>query len=356
MDRHVYKDIVANSKAGVVGAGSFGTAIANLLGENMDVLLFSRNIAKVNAINTEHRYGDFHYHPKVMATNDPALLCEQCYLIFPIVPSSSFRAMMRTLAPYIHPYHILIHGTKGLDTFPIQEQDLGKTLLERSDIHTMSEVILEESSCLRVGCLSGPNLSKEIMEGQPTATVIASNFEEVVELGKQALNSRNMHVFGSSDRLGAELAGALKNIIALGSGMLAGMGLGKNIQSMLITRGLQEMIHIGRALGSDSHAFMGTAGIGDLIATATSEKSRNFMFGYRLAQGESVDQVRQSMTELAEGVRTLIIVRQLIRTYKLHTPISELLYRVVFEHFDKRKAIDYLMRYPYDVDVDFAKS
>jgi glycerol-3-phosphate dehydrogenase (NAD(P)+) len=206
---------------------------------------------------------------------------------------------------------------------------------------------------VRIGCLSGPNLAKEILEGQPTATLIASKFDEVIAVGKNALSSPLFHVFGSHDLLGAELAGALKNVIALGSGLLKGYGLGKNIQAMLITRGLVEMIYFGRAMGSDVKAFLGTAGIGDLIATATSKKSRNYTFGFRLGSGERFAEVSATSDELAEGVRTLQITRHLANYYKLRVPITEMLYRIVFEDFPIQDAMDYLMTFPYNVDVDF---
>ena len=206
---------------------------------------------------------------------------------------------------------------------------------------------------LLVGCLSGPNLASEIMDGQPTATVIGSHFDEVIRLGKRVLSSEHFHVFGTSDLLGAELAGALKNMIAIGSGILKGKGLGKNIQAMLITRGLTEMVHFGNAMGSSSSAFFGTAGIGDLVATATSKDSRNFTFGYRLGMGESIEEIESTMPELAEGVRTLKIARQLAKYYKLRVPITEMLYQIVFEDFDIDRAIHFLITYPYDVDVDF---
>ena len=217
----------------------------------------------------------------------------------------------------------------------------------------MSEVIREESSVVRIGCLSGPNLASEIMAGQPTMSLVASRFREVILVGQKALNSNKFHVFGGYDILGAEFAGALKNIVALGSGILAGMGMGRNIQSMLISRGLAEMIYFGKALGASSEAFLGTAGIGDLVATATSTSSRNYSLGVRLAKGEKLTEIESSMPELAEGVRTLRIARQLARHYKLHVPITTTLYMVVFEDYDMAKALDFLMTFPYDVDVDF---
>lgn len=338
---------------GIIGAGSFGTAIANLLAYNVDVLLFTRKPGIVGQINNGHQNMGVQLSPRVRATDDVKEFTGKCTLIFPVVPSGSFRNMVRDFAPHLRPYHILIHGTKGFDAHGLEEREEEGQMLTREDVCTMSEVIMEESVVVRVGCLSGPNLASEIIEGQPTATVIGSHFDEVVRLGKKVLSSKHFHVFGTSDLLGAELAGAFKNVIAIGSGILKGKGLGKNIQAMLITRGLTEMVHFGITMGSSSSAFFGTAGIGDLVATATSKDSRNFTFGYRLGLGESIGEIESSMPELAEGVRTLKIARQLSKYYKLRVPITEMLYKIVFEDYEIDRAIHFLITYPYDVDVDF---
>jgi glycerol-3-phosphate dehydrogenase (NAD(P)+) len=339
---------------GIIGAGSFGIAIAKLLEHNTEVLIYTRKPETVVAINDTHFYYGQSLSPAIRATNNPQDIAEQCRLIFPIVPSSGFRTTMQLFSPYLKPYHILIHGTKGLDLVGLAEDDIKRyTPVTRTNIRTMSEVIVEETSVIRIGCLSGPNLANEILDGQPTATLIASRFKEVIDAGKAALNSKQFHCFGSHEILGAELAGAFKNIIALGSGILGGKGMGRNIQAMLLTRGLTEMIAFGKKLGASNQAFLGTAGIGDLIATATSTNSRNYTFGMRLAQGETREDILSSMTEVAEGVRTLRLARSVARSYRLHVPISEMLYRVVFENFDIDRAIEYLMEYPYDVDVDF---
>jgi glycerol-3-phosphate dehydrogenase (NAD(P)+) len=340
---------------GVIGAGSFGIAVAKLLEPNTEVIIYTRKEETAAAINEKH----FHYNTpldpaKIRATRDPQEICTLCDLIFPIVPSGSFRPMMQSFSPYLKPYHILIHGTKGFDLVGLREEDLKSgTVVSRANLRTMSEVIMEESAVVRVGCLSGPNLANELLAGQPSATLIASRFDEVIDAGQAVLSSNRFHVFGSYEILGAEFAGALKNIIALGSGILGGKGLGRNIQAMLITRGLNEMIAFGTRLGASNRAFLGTAGIGDLIATATSTNSRNYTFGMRLAQGESRDQIINSMTEVAEGVRTLRIAHRISRTYRLHVPITDMLYRVVFQDFNIDKAIIFLMEYPYDIDVDF---
>mgnify|MGYP003879349409 CR=1 FL=1 len=340
---------------GVIGAGSFGTAIANLLAYNRDVLIYSRQKELVDYINSNHTHKDLGVpiSEKVTATNDLQEVAEKCQLIFPIVPSDSFRSMMKDLSPYLHPYHFLIHGTKGFDLKGITFEELGKKPIDRKDVCTMSEIIRQESVVVRVGCLAGPNLAKEIFEGQPTATVIGSKFDEVIEAGKRALNSRHFQVFGTHEITGAEIAGALKNMIAIGSGILTGLGLGKNIQALLINRGLMEMIHFGKAVGTSPKAFVGTAGIGDLICTATSEDSRNFTFGKRIGQGEDREVIKKSMPELAEGLRTVAIAKHLADHLKLNVPITQMLYRVVYEEFDIEKGLEFLMRYPYYVDVDF---
>ncbi len=338
---------------GVVGAGSFGTAIANLLAINADVVLFSRTQEVVDRINAEHRNFGVDLSSRIRATSEIEELTEHCSLIYPVVPSDNFRSMMRSLGPHLRPSHILIHGTKGFDVHGIDEENLNGEKLLPHHISTMSQVIAQESVVRRIGCLSGPNLASEIMEGQPTATVIGSRFDEVISLGKRSLQSEAFHVFGTADIIGAELAGALKNIIAIGSGILMGRGLGKNIQAMLITRGLSEMVYFGNAFGAENTAFFGTAGIGDLVATATSKNSRNFTFGFRLGKGEDMESIQSTMPELAEGVRTLNITRRLADHYRLKLPITRMLYRVVFEEFDIDEAIRYLINYPYDVDVDF---
>jgi glycerol-3-phosphate dehydrogenase (NAD(P)+) len=344
-----------HTPVGVIGAGSFGTAIANLLAYNTDVVLYSRKMELVRQIN------DSHYHSvlgvemskRVYATCDMEEVAKKCTLIFPIVPSESFRRMMRDLSPHLRPLHLLIHGTKGFELRKLSEQEMEDGKITRENVRTMSEVIREESVVVRVGCLSGPNLANEIFEGQPTATVIGSKFDEVIDAGKRVLSSRHFQVFGTYEILGAELAGALKNIIAIGSGVLGGLGMGKNIQALLITRGLMEMIYFGRAFGASPKPFVGTAGIGDLVCTATSMSSRNYTFGYRLGQGETAESIKASMPETAEGVRTLKIAKHLADHLKLHVPITQMLYRAVYEGFDMRQAIEYLMRYPYYVDVDF---
>lgn len=217
----------------------------------------------------------------------------------------------------------------------------------------MSQVIAQETSVVRIGCISGPNLAKEILAGQPTATVIASEYDEVIDIGRKVLSSKRFFVFGSHRMYGVELAGALKNVFAIGTGLLGGMELGKNLQALLITRGLQEMIALGEALGAKTEPFLGSAGIGDLIATATSESSRNYSFGKLIAQGKTIEEAKDILEEVAEGVHTLNVVKQLAKNLKMNLPICEFIYHIVYNNYPVSRALEKIMYYPSKNDVEF---
>lgn len=344
---------MSSGTVGVIGAGKFGVTIAKLLGGNGPVLLYTRNQETCRKINEEKMALQTKLPDSVRATTQIQEICAECHLLFAVIPSSEFRTMMQSFCPYLKPSHIMIHATKGLDVSHVSKEEFFNWNFTRKEVHTMTEVILQESSVIRVGCLSGPNLATEILAGQPAATVIASDYDEVIEIGQEALSSNKFFVFGSHDLKAAEIAGAFKNIIALASGILSGMGLGKNMQSLLITRGLREMIYFGRAMGTSANAYLGTAGIGDLIATCTSEDSRNYIFGKRLATGEDFDYIMKTSSEVVEGVRTLKIINQLAKNEKLILPIVQVLHKVVYEGFDNSRAIDFLMHENHAPDVDF---
>jgi glycerol-3-phosphate dehydrogenase (NAD(P)+) len=341
------------SKVGIIGAGSFGITIASLVSKNADVILQTRNQSTLEFINKEHRIGTIELDENIVAISDLEHLARECTVILPMVPSASFRDMMKDISPYLRPEHIMIHGTKGLDIVGQSHQLDFPEGFQVDDVRTMSQVIQEESSVVRVGCLSGPNISKEILEGQPTATVVASEYNEVINLGKEILASNQFFVFGSNSIIGAELAGALKNYIALGAGILEGHGMGRNMQALLITRGLREIIHISKLYNTEVDSFLGTAGIGDLFATATSKDSRNFQIGMKIANGLIIDDIISNPKFTAEGIRTLAIANQLAQMINTTAPITKLLYAIVFKGFNFEKAIQSIMRYPFTKDVDF---
>ncbi|MCU0420326.1 MAG: NAD(P)-dependent glycerol-3-phosphate dehydrogenase [Cyclobacteriaceae bacterium] len=340
--------------AGVIGAGSFGTAIANIIALNRPVLLYARDAQAVERINRTRENRGQQLHDHVTATNSLEQLAQQCYVIFPMVPSQHFRAMMKKLSPHLHPYHILIHGTKGFDIqLPEGETLHSVATLSRARVKTMSEVIREESVVVRIGCLAGPNLARELAQRQPGATVVASHFKEVIQTGKRLLRNDRFQVYENADIVGVEIAGVLKNIIAIASGALSGLGYGENAKGLLISRGAVEMVYLGRALGGDTRAFLGVAGIGDLVTTCNSPMSRNFSVGYRLAKGESLAQILASMEEVAEGINTVQIAKKCADHYKVRALVTDRLYKVLFEGMTVEEALDFLMRFPLSADIDF---
>lgn len=345
---------LSEKPVGVLGAGNFGSAVASLIAQHRPVLLFARQQAVADEINRTQAWHGHSFNGNVQATAQMAELALRCDVIFPLVPSQHFREVLRTLSPHLHPYHILIHGIKGLDISLPPGQTLDDTKkLSRDHVKTMSEVIREETVVVRVGCISGPNLSKELSRQQPGATVIASPFQEVIATAKRLLRNERFQVYENSDLIGVELAGVLKNIIAVAAGALSGLGYGENAKGLLISRGAVEMIYLGRAMGGSVKTFLGVAGIGDLVATCNSPLSRNFTVGYRLAKGEKLSAILSDMNEVAEGINTIKIARKCASFYNVRALITDNLHRVLFGGLTMEEAAHYLMRYPLNVDIDF---
>ncbi len=339
---------------GVIGSGNFGTAMANVMALNGKVLIYTRRKEVHDNILTKRFNRGQEIHPNVQPSMSLEEVMTSCKLIVPLVPSSNFREMIKKASCYLTPEHLLIHGTKGLDINLPPNATTDKAVpLRREYIHTMCDIIRQESVVIRVGCLSGPNLSKEIANNEPTATVVASRFNEVIEQGKRALKGSMFRVYGSHDVLGVELAGVLKNIMALAAGMLRGLGFGENSKAMLISRGLGEMIKLGNALGADTSAFLGLAGVGDLVATCSSRLSRNHTVGYRLAQGEKLQAIIEDMNQVVEGIKTVRIAKGIAMYYQLELPIVEALYRILYQGDSITNGIEYLMNHGFDRDVDF---
>lgn len=345
---------LSDKPVGVVGAGNFGTVIANFLARNREVLLYARDEKAVKKMIDKRENRGYKLHKRIHPVNDLAQVARECDVIFPIVPSEHFRSMMKKLSPHLHPFHILIHGTKGFDiTLPKGETIETVPALSRDQVKTMSEVIREESVVVRVGCLAGPNLSKELAQRQPGATVVASPFQEVVQTGKRLLRNSRFQVYENMDLVGVEMAGVLKNIIAIASGCLSGLGYGENAKGLLISRGAVEMVYLGRILGGNTKAFLGVAGIGDLVATCNSPTSRNYTVGYQLAKGKSLEDIQTEMQEIAEGINTVRIVKKCALHYKARPLITDTLYKILFEGMTVQDGLDYLMRYPLNVEIDF---
>ncbi len=346
----------SRSVVGVLGAGSFGSAIANIVATNCnEVLVYARSQNRLDSFNIKKENNGFQVKENVRATSSIEEITSQCILIIVLLPSSAFREVLREFSPFLKPYHILIHGTKGVDIkLPAGVESLEELkTIHRQNIFTMSEVIVQETSVRRVGCLSGPNLSVEMQMGQPTGAIIASKYDEVYQVGRSALNSETYKIFSSKDIVGAEFAGVLKNIYAISSGILHGLGFEMNARSLLITKGLHEMLYIGKSLGADTSAFLGIAGVGDLVATCSSILSRNFSVGDEIAKGKTLDEVIASMNEVAEGVRSVQIFNAYCEQNNLIAPFTETLYDVLFKGKSPEAGLKQLMNFRYSSDVSF---
>ncbi len=343
----------SNKPVGVVGAGSFGSAIANLLAKNTDVILYARNPEVAESMLKTGSLLGKKLSENITPTNDLEYVTDNCDVIFPIVPSENFPSLIDQLSYHIKPFHILIHGTKGLIVSKENWENDDKVKITLEDVYTMSRLIKEKTLAVRIGCLAGPNLAKELVDEQPAATVVASRFDEVISEGQRLLRNDRFQVYGSKDLLGIELTGVLKNVIAIASGALSGMGYGENARSLLISRGLIEMIYLGQMLGADTQAFLGLAGIGDLVATCSSKYSRNFTVGERLGKGEKLEDILSTMEETAEGINTIRIIIRLMKGSNLRAPITESLNKVINGHMTIQDALRFLMKSPFSTDFDF---
>jgi len=336
---------------GILGVGSFGTVLANIIAEKHSVILYARKKETIDNININKIHRQIPIHQNIKATNDISEITDYCDVIFPVIPSYAFREVIRQFSPYLTSNHILIHGTKGFDV----KADLSKSLTQilPRDIFTMSEVIVDETAVHRVGCISGPNLAKEIAQKQPAGTVLASKFQEVIDIGSQILENDRFQVYGSADIKGIELAGIFKNYMAIAAGASVALGYGENVKALLITKGISEMITLGNSLGVNPKAFLGLAGIGDLVATCSSPLSRNFTVGHRLAMGETLEKIQATMTEAAEGINTVKVIKNLSDTLKITTPLVQIIYKVMYEGYSLDQGIKLLMRLNVGKDVEF---
>lgn len=326
----------------VLGAGKFGTAVANLIAPNANhVLLYTNKAEHAFLSELGRSCAGQVLANNIKVTDDLTDILASCSIIFPVVPAAKFRSLMQQIAPKLTPEHVLIHGTKGLDLSECQE---GESLCRRH-IATMSEVIAQETAVQTIGCLAGPNLSTDLAKQQPASTVVASSSAKALAIGKYFLTNSWFRVYPSMDLLSVEFCSVLKNIFAIGAGMLAGSAYGDNTYAFFLTMSIAELQHIMCTIGISPSAILGPAGIGDLIATCGSSSSRNYTIGYRLARGEKITDILAGTHEVSEGVQTVKTIYQLMQSYGIRTPITDVIYRILFKELPIKTGISYLMRY-----------
>lgn len=319
-----------SKKVFVLGAGNFGTCLASHLARvGHDVLLWSRDESVANCINKEHRnpkyLKDFTLPESLKSTSDISLM-QAAQAVVLAIPTQALREVL-TKAPKLNLDQLIISTVKGIEIgslkFPIHiiEDLFGKNLSDQTVV------------------LSGPSFAVEVIGEQPSAVSAASKNEDACLMAQALFHSPFFRVYTSKDPIGLEVAGALKNIIAIAAGACAGLGYQNNSRAAIITRGLSEMTRIGVALGANPLTFIGLGGIGDLLLTCSSEKSRNFTVGYRMGRGEKLQQVLSTMDSVAEGVTTTKSAYQLASVLKVSHPITKAVFQVLYEEKPIKDAV-----------------
>lgn len=300
-----------NITVAVIGGGSWGTTVAHLAAHNTPTVLWARSSDTVAEINSDHRnsryLAGFDLHPDLRATVELSDAVRHADVVVMGVPSQSYRSTLELVAEHIRAWVPIVSLTKGLEA--------GTRL-------RMSELVNEVLPGHPFAVLTGPNLAKEILAGDAAAAVVATNDPVVATELQRIFESGLFRVYVNPDVVGCEVAGALKNVIAIASGMADGLGTGDNTRAAVITRGLSELSRLGEAMGGNPVTFAGLAGMGDLMATCISPQSRNRFVGEQLGKGLTIEEIIASMNMVAEGVKTAAVVLEIAEEYGVYMPIS----------------------------------
>lgn len=333
-------------RIGVIGAGSWGTTLAHLLAEKgyeVDLWVFEEDLCETirnTRENTLYLSG-FPLSPRIVPSNSIQTVTAGRRLLVMVVPSHVYRSVAVQMVPHIEHGAIIVSATKGIEN---------ETLLTMSGIW---KEILPESLSVRVVTLAGPSFAREVMQKTPTAVTVAAEDSQTAKEVQHVFHTPYFRVYTSPDKVGVELAGALKNVIAIAAGVCDGLGYGLNTRAALITRGLAEITRLGVRLGAHPLTFAGLSGIGDLLLTCTGDLSRNRTVGYRLGRGESLKEILADMRMVAEGIRTCTSVHQLARKIGVDMPICEQMYQILQEGKDPRQAVRDLMERDLKSELEF---
>ncbi|WP_018922223.1 NAD(P)H-dependent glycerol-3-phosphate dehydrogenase [Salsuginibacillus kocurii] len=325
-----------STKVAVIGAGSWGTALALVLADNnYDVRLWSRRTEHAEAMQNDRENKAYlagcSFSDNIVSTADMSVALAGVDVVVIVVPTKGIRETVRQIDAALTTKPLFIHATKGI---------------EPASYKRISEMIQEEASSanyLDICVLSGPSHAEEVGMRQPTTVTVAANHAQYAGMAQNLFMNQNFRVYTNPDLIGVELGGALKNIIALGVGVTDGLGFGDNAKAALMTRGLAEIARLGEKLGAQPKTFSGLAGLGDLIVTCTSTHSRNFRCGRMLGNGASLDKVLDEMGMVVEGVRTTEAVTGIARDHEVDMPITNMLADVLFSDTSAEEAVEKLM-------------
>lgn len=323
-------------KCAVIGGGSWGTAIACLLARNdHQVRMWALESEVIDEINKQQRNSLYLPEAKlpegVRASDSFKDILEGAEIIFSVVPSQFLRSVIRRMLDFIPDEIVIVSATKGI---------------ENETLATMSEVYQKElggRGNRRIAALAGPSFAKEVVRRYPTAVVVATENPDDAVIVQEAFSTDFFRIYTATDLIGVEICGAVKNVIAIASGILAGLGFGDNTRAGLITRGLAEIARLVQAKGGRRQTVAGLAGVGDMVLTCTSTTSRNFSVGQRLGLGESLEEITSSMPMIAEGVRTTKSVAALAERGAIEMPISQAVNSILYSGLQPREAVKQLM-------------
>ena len=317
----------------VAGGGSWGTALAHLLAANgYDTCLWLRDAAVAEAVTAHHenpRYlPGFALHPSLSASTAPSILGRDIVVL--AVPCQQLRGWLAANAEHFCNNVILVNAAKGIET---------------ANLVTCAEIAQQSLGHLqpRYAVLSGPSFAADVLRGLPTAVVLASADEALGRSLRQIFSSASFRCYSSTDVMGVEMGGAVKNVMAIAAGVCDGLGLGHNSRAALITRGLAEMSRLGAARGAQQHTFMGLSGLGDLTLTCTGDLSRNRQVGLRLGRGEKLEQITASLGMVAEGVKTTAAIYDLAKCLHVDAPLTEAVYSILYGNCDPQEVLHNLM-------------
>lgn len=320
-------------KIGVIGAGSFGTALAMVLaGKGHQVTVWARKAEHIEEMKmtSENR----HYLPDVKLPSEIELTADlqkavsgKDYLLF-AVPAQSFRGVLTQAAEFIEPEVPVVNVAKGI---------------EKGTLQRLSQVAEEVIPDLRYVALSGPSHAEEVARQLPTTVAVAAHSHDLAEEVQELFFTDRFRVYTNEDLIGVELGGALKNIIALGAGISDGLGFGDNAKAAMMTRGITEMTRLGLTMGAEMNTFSGLTGIGDLIVTCTSMHSRNRRCGILIGEGIEPEEATKKIGMVVEGISTAEAAYALAQQYNIEMPITESIYKVIHGELDARNAVGYLM-------------
>ncbi len=334
-----FERVFDRAEVAVVGAGNFGTALADLLayqGYRVHLWVYETDLAEEMARTHENvRYvPGFRIHSDVLPSADIAQVVSGKPIVLFVTPAQVTRSVLEQAGPHLDPAAVVVCCAKGI---------------EIASCRLMSEVmdeVLPEPNRGATAYLSGPSFARELMKRLPTVVTVASRDEEIAQLVQQVVACDFLRVYSTTDVVGVEVAGAVKNVMAIAAGIGDGLGFGHNARAALITRGLAEITRLGLALGAQPVTFAGLAGVGDLVLTCTGDLSRNRTVGLKLGAGMALDEIVRGMGQVAEGIGTTRAVYQLAEKLNVYMPIVEEVYRILYEGKPPRQAVVDIMARP----------